>query len=134
MIGFMKMYITARFKGIKNKGDIEGLCAAVRESGLQDFCFIRDIENFQRTFPDTKQLWARTKIELKQCQALLIDVSDDPGGGRVIEAGMAFALEIPIIVIVKKGVQYNQHYNGIAAKVIEYDSYADIIEPLKSIV
>ena len=127
----MKLYITARFKGIENKSDIEELCRIVHESGVQDFCFIRDIENYQRIFTDIKELWSRTKTELKKCDALLIDVTDAPSGGRVIEAGMAYALNIPIIVIVKYGAKYNPHYDGISSQIITYTNCEDITAPLR---
>ncbi|MBP7760190.1 hypothetical protein KA093_00130 [Candidatus Saccharibacteria bacterium] len=40
----MKVYITARFKAAAEQRDsIEALCKAVRDAGMEDFCFIRDI-------------------------------------------------------------------------------------------
>ena len=129
----MKVYIAARFKGAENKPEIESLCAAVRASGLKDFCFIRDVENYEKTFFDNQQgLWVRALQEMNACDAFLIDISDQPSGGRVIEAGIAYALKQPIFVLVKSGVQYKEIYDGIAALVITYDDYSDIIEPLKN--
>lgn len=128
----MKIYIAARFKGAENKPEIESLCAAVRASGLEDFCFIRDVENYEKTFDNPQELWARTLQEMNACDAFLIDVSDRPTGGRVIEAGIAYAQKQPIFVLVKSGVDYKEIYDGIATLVITYDDYSDIIEPLKN--
>jgi len=87
----MKLFITARFKGDENKPDIEKLCGIVRKAGFEDFCFIRDVEKYQRSvFKDSHKLMNRAREALLQCDALLIDVSDNPGGGRAIEAGVAF--------------------------------------------
>lgn len=129
----MKVYITSRFKGSKeNVEEIERLCSAVRSSGMNDFHFIRDVEHFQSgVFSNQKELWAAALKYLKECDALLIDISDSPGGGRLVEAGMAYALSKPIIVIVKKGIEYKDFYNGIADSIIEYDNVSDITIPLQ---
>lgn len=129
----MKIYITSRFKGSEdNKAQIEELCNAVRNAGIEDFHFIRDIEHYQSNFFDSqKKLWEAAKEQLKVCDALLVDVSDNPSGGRVAEAGMAYALNIPIYVIAKKGTEYKDFYTGIAEKIFEYEELSDITPWLK---
>lgn len=128
----MKVFITTRFKGDANKDDIVNLCTAVRTAGMEDFNFIRDIENYQKTFEDPKELWQRAKEEIINCDALLVDVSDNPGGGRVIEAGIAYALGKPIFVLVKEGLAYKDIYDGIGTVVITYSSYQDITKALSA--
>jgi nucleoside 2-deoxyribosyltransferase len=131
----MKLFVTAKFKGDENKADIEKLCSIVRTAGFDDFCFIRDIEKYQRgAFPDSHELMTQAREELLKCDALLIDVSDNPGGGRVIEAGMAFGNDKPVIVIAKRGTQIGVPMSGIASIVIEYDDIEDIMEPLKQFI
>lgn len=126
----MKLYVAARFKGSENKPEIEDLCAAVRNAGMQDYCFVRDAESYEKTFSGPKELWEKTYEELAACDAFLIDLSDSPSGGRVVEAGIAFALKKPIFVIVKNGVDYKEVYDGIATCVIRYENYSDISQPL----
>lgn len=126
----IKVYITARFKGSENKYEIEQLCDAVRQAGMQDFCFVRDVENYRKTFDDPVELWQRAFEEIEKCDALLIDVSDQPTGGRVIEAGIAFGLQKPVFVVVKKGTDYKDLYNGISTMVIKYSEPRDITEAL----
>ena len=126
----MKIYVTARFKGEANKTEIEKLCLAVRDSGMEDFCFIRDVENYQKTFNNPNDLWERSLFEIKSCDALLIDVSDVPTGGRVIEAGIAYALGLPVFVIAKTGLPCKDIFVGIATEVIFYDEYTGITPPL----
>ena len=132
-IAIMKIYITSRFKGSsENKEDIEKLCSAVRAAGMEDFHFIRDVEHYQPNFfKDQKELWSATLKYLAECEALLIDISDTPSGGRLVEAGMAYALNIPIYVIVKSGVTYKDFYSGIATSIYEYDEIGDIAKRLK---
>lgn len=127
----MKVYIASRFKGTDNKHEIESLCAAVKAAGMIDFSFIRDVEHYRRTFDDPKELWQRAYDEIGACDALLIDVSDNPTGGRMVETGIAFALRKPVIVAKKHGVQHKGLFDGISASVIEYDDMKDLTTKLK---
>ncbi len=130
MLKGVKVCVTTRFKGDENKKDIVDLCAAVRAAGMEDFSFIRDIENYQKTFNDPKELWQKACEEIRQCDALLIDISDNPSGGRVIEAGIAYALGMPIFVLIKEGLAYKEIYDGIGTIVIHYTTYVDITKAL----
>lgn len=130
----MKICVTARFKSGENKDEIEALCSAVRAAGAKDFCFVRDVENYEKTFDNPQDLWLRARAEIEKCDALLIDVSDKPTGGRVIEAGIAYALHMPIIVIVKNGVDYKEIYDGIADLVVKYDTFKDVTPALKVLI
>lgn len=127
----MKLYITAKFNGDENRADIEQLCSIAREAGFDDFCFIRDVEKFQRgVFSDPHELMGRALEELLRCDALLIDVTDNPSGGRIIEAGIAFAHNKRVIVIAKRGTEIKVPIVGIADGIIEYGKITDIAGPL----
>lgn len=130
----MKLYITSRFKGSKHhKDQIEELCQAVRDAGIEDFHFIRDIEHYRSDFFDSqKELWEAAKEQLMACDALMIDISDHPSGGRLLEAGMAYALGIPIYVIAVRGTAYKDFYRGIADMIFEYEELSDITQWLQS--
>jgi 2'-deoxynucleoside 5'-phosphate N-hydrolase len=130
----MKLYVTARFAYGENRAEIERLCDVVRQAGFDDFCFIRDVENYQKVFSDPQELWQRALAEIEQCDALIIDVSDNPTGGRVVEAGIAYALRQPIIVLVQNGVEHKQFFDGIATRVITYDTIEDIVPILKELI
>ncbi|MFA5000869.1 MAG: nucleoside 2-deoxyribosyltransferase [Candidatus Paceibacterota bacterium] len=127
----MKIYITAPFRNGDNKAEIEELCLVVRKSGFEDFCFIRDIENYQKVFNDPHELMQRAKAEIEKCDALLIDY-DGPGNGRIIELGIAYALNKQIILIAKKGTKIKDTVAGVADKIIEYEKLEDIIEYLSA--
>lgn len=129
---FMKVFITASFKSGENKKEIERLCAIVKSAGFEDFCFIRDIENYQKVFDNPKELMLRARKEIENCNALLIDMTNKPTG-RAIEAGIAHALNKKIILIMKKGTVIKDTSRGIADSVIEYDDLEDIVEPLKKL-
>ena len=129
----IKVYVTSRFKNVSPE-DVEALCFAVRKSGMQDFSFVRDVENYQKTFDDLSDLWIRAKEEIAKCDILLIDVSDNPTGGRVLEVGIAYGLNIPVFVIYKTGIAYKEIFSGIAANVVAYNQYSDITKPLSEFV
>jgi len=128
----MKVFITASFKEGKNKEEIELLCSLVRESGFQDFCFIRDIENYQKSFIDPRKLMDKSKKEIEKCDVLLIDMTNKPTG-RAIEAGVAFAQNKKIISIMEKGTKIKDTTRGISDAIIEYENIKDIVKPLNSL-
>ncbi len=130
----MRIFITASFIDSKeNKENVDNLCSVVRSAGFDDFCFVRDVENYQKIFNDPKELMQRAKEEIQKSDALLIDITDNPTGGRSIEAGIAYALSKRIIVIAKKGMEIKDTFGGIANRIIEYDEIGDILNELKLI-
>ena len=128
----MKVFITASFKDEENQEEIEKLCALVRGSGFEDFCFIRDVENYQKSFEDPVMLMRRAKEEIEQCEALLIDLSEDTTVGT-IEAGIAYTLGKPIITIMKRGTPLTDTVKGVSAAIIEYNQIEEIVKPLKTL-
>lgn len=102
----------------------------MKEAGFDDFCFIRDIENYQKIFNNPQELMGRTKTEVLNCDALLIDLSTS-SIGRAIETGIAFGAGKKIVIIINKGVQLKDTARGVADKIIEYTALKDIIKPLK---
>lgn len=126
----MKIFITASYKEGKNKNEIERLCSLVNKSGFKDFCFIRDIENYQKIFDNPKELMEKAKSEIAKSDVLLIDMTHK-STGRAIEAGIAFAQNKKIITIMKKGTKIKDTTKGISDAIIEYNKIEDIVEPLE---
>lgn len=127
-----RIFITASFQDGENKTEIEKLCSLVKSAGFDDFCFIRDVEHYQKMFNDPIELMRKAKEEIEKSEYLLIDMTDKPTG-RAIEAGMAFALGKKIIVIMKLGTRIKDTTRGIACTVIEYGEIDEIAGPLSKI-
>lgn len=127
----MKVYVTARFKDGENRDEIEALCEAVRGAKLVDFNFARDVEQYKHTFDDSQELWERARDEIIACDGLLIDVSDHPTGGRLVEVGIAYAKQMPIIVTKRQGTTHKDMFEGIASVIIEYTDHKDLTRQLK---
>lgn len=125
-----RVFITATFKGIENRDEIEYLCSLVKDAGFEDFCFVRDVEHYQKVFNTPKELMIRAREEIEKSDFLLIDMSEKPTG-RAIEAGIAHTLGKKIIVIAKKGTTIKDSVRGIADIVIEYDQLEDIVAPIR---
>ena len=124
----MRIYITASFGS--SKEEIEKLCSLVKSAGFEDFCFFRDVENYQKIFDNPKDLMQRSKLEIKKSDALLIDMTDKPTG-RAIEAGIAYALGKKIIVIMKNGTKIKDTTKGISDLVVEYEQIQEIVPKIK---
>lgn len=122
------MFITMSFGEPKEK--IEELCALVKDAGFEDFCFIRDVEHYQKMFNDPQELMSRAREEIAKSDMLLLDATTSPTG-RAIEAGVAFALGKKVIIIMKKGTKVKETVEGIAEGVIDYDDIKDIVPDLK---
>lgn len=123
----MKLFITASFKGDEKQLDIEQLRNLVKQAGFEDFCFAIDIKNI---FHNPRKLMERAKREIEMCDALLIDMTDK-SMGRTIEAGMAFAMNKKIVILVRRGTVLKDTARGIADMVIEYEQIDDILPELK---
>lgn len=124
----MRIFVTARYNP-ENSTDVDMLCDAVRKTGHQDYCFVRDVEKID----DPKELWQRALEEIKKSDCLLVDVSDAPSGGRVLEAGIAFALHIPVVVVAKTGTTFKDIFTGISDKILFYDQYSDLTPSLQKL-
>ena len=124
----MKVYITAKF-GTDNKEEIEEMCALVQKSGFEDFCFVRDVNE---KFQDAHELMRRAKEEIVACDVLLLQY-DGPGHGRIVELGIAYALDKKIILITKEGTFIKETILGVTDVVIEYNQLEDIVTPLSKL-
>lgn len=129
----IRIFITASFQEGKNKAEIEKLCSFVKSAGFDDFCFIRDIEHYQKMFSDPTELMRKAKEEIEKSNYLLIDMTDKPTG-RAIEAGMAYALGKKVVVIMKRGTQIKDTTRGISTAIIEYDKIEEVVDSLSQLI
>ena len=63
--------------------------------------------------------------EIDSCELVIIELTEK-GVGLGIEAGYAFAKNIPIITIAKSGSDVSETLVGISKTVIFYDNIGDI--------
>lgn len=109
-----RMFITASFRG------------------FEDFCFIRDVENYHHIFDNPKELMKRAFEEIQKSDWLLIDMTDKPTG-RAIEMSIAFALNKKIVTIMKNGTIIKDTVRGVSQAIIEYGNIDEIVSGLKEL-
>lgn len=126
----MKVFITGNFYRKSAKPAIEGLSKAVRDAGMMDVSFMRDVEGYKRPRGTAKEKWLKVYDEMAACDVLLVDMGES-NDRRAVECGMALALKKPIVITVKRGTKHKKLFDDMASKVIEYDSYKDITQQLK---
>lgn len=127
----MKVFIPARFsEDSDNKSHVDMLCKAVKQAHMEPFCFVRDVQHYKDTLGDEKKLWQRIYDELGACDALMIDVTNDPSSGQLVEVGIAFALRKPVIVVKKRGAKHKPVIQGVSSTVIEYEDVEDLAKQL----
>jgi len=97
----MRAYITAPFKREENQTKIKEICDIVKQSGLEDFCFVRDMQKFESAFSDAQILMRMAKEEVMKCDILFIEASEKTTTGCTIETGMAYAMGKKIVTIAK---------------------------------
>ena len=83
-------------------------------------------------FADEHEMMIKAKEKIEECEALVIDY-DGPTHGRMIELGMAYAMNKKIVVITKKGTNIKDTVRGVIDRIIEYENIEDIIEPMSKL-
>ena len=125
----MRFYVASRFDGSnENIQEINNLCSAIADAGIECFHATRDMVG---PFAGQKELWLAARKNIQECDAILVDISDVPTGGRLVEVGIAYALNMPVYIIVKNDIQYKSFYDGIATAIYKYDEINDITVELK---
>ncbi len=72
----------------------------------------------------------KAKEEISKSDYFLIDY-DGPSTGRMIELGIAFALNKKVIVLKQRNIDLKNTVEGVSQFVIEYENLEDIVEKLK---
>ncbi len=115
-----------------NRGRIEGISAICEQCGITTCCIARDVEQWGAFAFDPSALMERSFQEIDASDIVLIDLTEK-GVGIGIEAGYAFAKQIPIITIAQVDSSISTTLQGISQRILLYSQYADITEVLAPI-
>jgi nucleoside 2-deoxyribosyltransferase len=122
----MKAYISIKYRADNsNKDCIENISAALEQSGFETVCIARDIEKWRGVQLSPEELMQRTFAEIDSSDLLVVDLTEK-GVGLGIEAGYAYAKQIPIVVIAKKGSDVSTTLQGISQKLFLYEKFEDL--------
>jgi nucleoside 2-deoxyribosyltransferase len=105
----------------RNRPLIEQLCSALLGAGISTRLVVRDIEEWGKVSMDPAQLMAETFQTIDSSDVVVIELSEK-GVGLGIEAGYAFAVSIPIVVLHRSDTDVSSTLEGIAEAVIPYSN------------
>jgi len=109
----------------RNRAWVEALTAALAEHGLKVQCVVRDIENWGMVSLSAAELMQQTFDLLERCSLVVVNLSDK-GVGLGIEAGYAYAHNIPVIAAVPQEADLSTTLSGISRWTIRYAGLEDL--------
>ena len=108
-----------------NKEIVETISSALEQHGFETICIARDLEKWGQVQFSPDVLMQRSFDEIDASDIILIDLTEK-GVGIGIEAGYAFAKQIPIIVIARAGSDISTTLRGISRHVFLYDGLDEL--------
>jgi 2'-deoxynucleoside 5'-phosphate N-hydrolase len=122
----MKLFLSIKYHADhSNREQIEGVTAALRKHGWQTICVTRDIEGWGTRPVSAGELMTQTFAAIDECDLLLVELSEK-GVGIGLEAGYAYARNIPIVVVAPTGGDISTTLQGVARRFGWYDDYDEI--------
>lgn len=117
----MKAYLGIKFYGdYSNREVIEDISSALEQSGFQAVCMVRDVEQWGRIRFEPQALMEKTFEEIGSSDIVVIDLTEK-GVGLGIEAGYAYAKDIPIVTVAKSGSDISDTLKGISQGIFLYE-------------
>ena len=124
----MKAYISIKYRADNsNKDCIENITSVLERNGFETVCIARDIEKWGEIQLSPHELMQRAFAEIDLSDLLVVDLTEK-GVGLGIEAGYAYARQIPIVVIARKGSDISATLQGIARKLFLYDEFEELTD------
>lgn len=131
----MNIFLSYKFTGIpldKLHADIDPIVKILREKH-KVYCNLYDEEFYIENHYTTKQIMDHAIGNLQQSDYLVVYVDEQIGEGMLIEAGYAYALKKPILLLIKKDIK-SVSLRGISSAVVEYDDHGDLLRKLSEYV
>jgi len=129
----MKAYLAIKYReDLNNKGLIEDISKMLEKVGFETTAILRDYEKWGKVKFSSRDLMKLAFRLIEESDLLMIEFSEK-GVGLGIEAGYAFAKNIPIIVIAKEGSDISDTLRGIAKEVIFYKETRDLLTKFKDV-
>lgn len=122
----MRVFLSIKFWGDqRNQEDVRNIIGTIEDLGHEVFCVVEHAENWGENTFSSDQLMSLTFNEIDKSDVLVANVADWPIGVGV-EAGYAFAKEIPIVCICPQDKKLANTIAGIASSVIRYIDHAEL--------
>ena len=112
-----------------NRALIETLSQTIEQTGWQITIAVRDLELWGKKALPPQQLMQLSFESIQQSKVLFLEISEK-GVGLGIEAGYAYALHIPIVLLAKIGTEISTTLSGIASQIFFYKQVQDLLPQL----
>ena len=130
----MKAYISIKYRADNgNKDCIQKISSALEQNGFETVCVARDIEKWGGVQLSPHELMQRTFTEIDSSNLLVVDLTEK-GVELGIEADYAYAKQIPVVVIAKKGSDVSTTLLGIAQQLFLYDEFENLNQLFQGII
>ena len=124
----MKVYLAIKFyEDCENRDFIEKISYALEENGIAMVSMTRDFEKWGQVRFSPEELMIKSFEQIDLCDLVLVELSEK-GVGIGIEAGYAYAKDIPIISIAKSGCDISSTLQGISKGTCNYNGIDDLKE------
>ena len=122
----MKAYISVKYRADNsNKECIENISSALERNNFETVCIARDIEKWGQVQLSPHDLMQRAFAEIDSSNLLVVDLTEK-GVGLGIEAGYAYAKQIPIVVIARRASDISMTLQGIVRELFLYDEFGEL--------
>jgi 2'-deoxynucleoside 5'-phosphate N-hydrolase len=127
-----RAYLAIKFhENNKNKKLIEDITKSLEAAEIQTTVMARDFEKWGQLNFSSKELMKLTFEIIDKSEILIMEFSEK-GVGLGIEAGYAFAKNIPIIVIAKEGSDISSTMRGVSKEIIFYQQPEELTTKFKN--
>ena len=123
----MRVYFGIKYHAdFANRLLIEKILTLLEQAGAETFCVVRDLEHWGETSLSPQVLMTQTFDMIQKADLVVIELSEK-GVGLGIEAGYAYALKKPIVVIARVGSDISTTLKGIASNTHFYKNVSDLL-------
>ena len=121
-----KAYLALKYHSDgSNRPLIEVLSACLEKNGWEVFCVVRDLEHWGQTAFGPPELMRLSLTAIDNSDLVIVELSEK-GIGVGIEAGYAYARQIPVITLARRGADISESLRGISAAVLAYGDLAEV--------
>lgn len=122
----MQIYLAIKFHSDnQNRPLIEAISSHFSSQGHSVICAVRDFEKWGAKIFEPQELLFKAFKAIESSDVVLIEATEK-GMGVGIEAGFAFARNIPIVTAAKHGSDISINLRSLSSKVISYSDIREI--------
>jgi 2'-deoxynucleoside 5'-phosphate N-hydrolase len=116
----------------RNRPLIEALSACLEKHGWKTYCVLRDLEHWGEVTFDPPELMRLSLAAIDTSDLVIAELSEK-GVGIGIEAGYAYARQIPILTLARHGADISDTLRGISRQVLVYGDLTEVDAFLDSV-